>query len=363
MTNNIPFNPIRPHDLALLPPSFDYKNSKFTELRVKARVELAELKAYSMDMPNQLILLAPTILKESLASSGVENINTTMIKVLENQLFPEHEQRHADKEVLRYKDAIIEGYENLAKYSLTTRTIINIHKTLLLKSAGQYRRTEVKIENSSTKETIYTPPLSGKVDSLIGNLEKFMNTDGDIDPLIKAAMIHYQFEAIHPFVDGNGRTGRILMVLFLLRKRLLHFPTLYISGYILKNKPEYYRVLLGVTKDNNWDDYINFMLQGFYLQARETKSLLLKIKEEYYSFKEIIKAKHKAIYNAVDLVDALFAFPVITPAKLAEEVGCGWETARNYLETLTKAGILSDKKVGKYHFYMNKKLLNLLYGE
>lgn len=361
MPNNIPFNPIIPHDLALLPPSFDYKNSKFTELRVKARVELAELKAYSMDMPNQLILLAPTILKESLASSGVENINTTMLKVLENQLFPEHEQRHADKEVLRYKDAIIEGYENLAKYSLTTRTIINIHKTLLLKSAGQYRRNEVKIENSSIKETIYTPPISGKINDLISNLEYFINHDGDIDPLIKAAILHYQFEAIHPFDDGNGRTGRILMVLFLLKKELLHFPTLYISGYILKNRPEYYRVLLGVTKDNNWDDYINFMLQGFYLQAKETKELLLKIKEEYYRFKEMLKAKHKVIYNSVDLVDSLFAYPVITAAKLAEEVGCTWETASNYLKILAKADVLSSKKVGKYHFYMNKNLLNILY--
>ncbi len=362
MTSRIPFDPLRPYNLPLLPPTFDYKDSKFTELRVKARVELAELKAYSTDMPNQLLLLSPTILKESIASSGVENINTTMMNVLENQLFSEQEQRPQDKEVLRYKDAVIEGFKSLDKYSLATRTIINIHKNLLTDSPGKYRSHAVQIQNNITKEIVYTPPEARRIHELLNNLENFLHQNDDIDPLIKASIIHYQFEAIHPFSDGNGRTGRILMVLYLLRKDLLHFPTLYISGYILKNRNDYYRLLLNVTEKQDWSEYIEFMLNGFYLQAKETKELLFKIKNEYASFKEILKTKYKNIYNAVDLVDTLFAFPVITATKLAENVGCTWETASTYLKTLKKAGLMSDKKMGKYHIYVNNKLIKILHS-
>ncbi len=359
MTANIQFDPIRPHSLALMPPSFDYKSARFTELLIKARVELAELKGFSSDI-NQRLLLSPAILKESIASTGVENINTTMMNVLENQLFPESDQRKADKEVLHYVSAIDEGFGDLEKYALTTRTIKDIHKMLLTNHPGEYRKTEVKIEDTKTKERIYTPPVSGKVNELIGNLESFMNTDGDIDPLIKAAIIHYQFEAIHPFVDGNGRTGRILIVLFLVKKGLLHYPTLFISGYILKNKPEYYHVLLEVTKSGDWENYINFMLQGFYLQAKETKDLLFDIKREYFRFKKLLKENYKSIYSS-DLVDALSSFPIITASRLSKKLSCFWGTASSYLKTLEKAGLFTSRKVGKYHFYMYKDLLKILY--
>ena len=359
MPSNILFDPLRPHDLALLPPNFDYKNSEFTDLLIRARVELAELKGYSSDI-NQRLLLSPAILKESIASSGVENINTTMMNVLENQLFPESEQKTTDKEVLRYMAAVDEGFESLKKFSICTRTIKDTHRKLLTNYPGEYRKLEVKIEDSKTKETIYTPPLCGKIENLISNLETFTGKEDDIDPLIKAAIMHYQFEAIHPFSDGNGRTGRILIVLFLVARGLLHFPTLYISGYILKNRPEYYRVLLEVTKNNSWNDFIKFMLQGFYLQAIETKGFLFEIKTEYYKLKTILKKSHKKIYSS-DLLDALSTFPIITSTKLSKELGCFWGTAREYLRELEQAGIFSSKKVGKYHFYMYKDLLKILY--
>ena len=359
MTVNINFDPLRPHDLALMPPYFDYKSPVFTDLLIKARVELAELKGFSSGI-NQRLLLSPAILKESIASSGVENINTTMMNVLENQLFPEAEQKVADKEVLRYVNAVDEGFDDLDKYSLCSRTIKDIHSKLLTNYPGEFRKTGVKIEDSKTKETVYTPPVSEKVNNLMGNLEDFMNTTGDIDPLIKAAIIHYQFEAIHPFNDGNGRTGRILVVLFLVLKGLLHFPTLFISGYILKNKSEYYQVLLNVTKSNNWDDYIKFMLQGFYLQAKETKDLLFAIKDEYYRFKKTLKDNYKKIYSS-DLVDALSSSPIITATKLSKELDCTWNTASEYLKTLEESGLFESRKVGKYHFYKYKDLLNILY--
>ena len=363
MVNNILFNPIDPHDLALLPPKFDYKDSRLTELLIKARVELAELKGYSSSMPNQKLLLSPALLKESIASSGIENIHTTIMNVLENQLFPEQEQAMADKEVLRYKDAVNEGLKSLKQFELSTRTIQTIHANLLTNYPGIYRENEgIVIADASTKQIIYTPPSVGKIPDFMGNLENFMHIEEDMDPLIKAAVIHYQFESIHPFNDGNGRAGRILMVLWLVKSGLLTFPTLYISGYLLKNRPDYYRVLLGVTKEQKWKEYIEFMLQGFYLQAKETKELLFKITLEYKALKTELKSNHRNMYNSVDLVDSLFAFPVITASRLAERVNCTWETASNYLKTLKKAGILEDRKVGKYHFYMNKKLLSILYN-
>lgn len=356
------FNAAYPHSLDLLPPRFNYKNPAFMDLLIKARTELAELKGHSSGLPNQLLLLSPAIIKESLASSEIENINTTIINVLENQLFPEAEQKKPDKEVLRYRDAVLEGYESLKKFAFSTRTIIEVHKKLLKTSAGQYRRNQNKIENSSTKEVIYTPPPPTKIGELMGNLENFINREDDIDPLIKCAIMHYQFEAIHPFSDGNGRTGRILMILYLVKESILYFPILYISGYINapSNKKEYYRLLLNVTKKEGWIDFVLFMLRGFYLQGKETKSLLLKIKDEYYRFKDNLKSKHKKIYSG-DLVDSLFSFPIITPAKLAEDLGCHRNTATNYLRTLTQTGILTDRKVGKYHFYANKGLLNILH--
>jgi Fic family protein len=327
-----------------------------------ARAELGELKGYSYSMPNPLLLLSPAILKESLASSEIENINTTILNVLENQLFPQTEQRPPDKEVLRYRDAIFSGFENLTKYSISTRSIIQIEKKLIPSTVNDYRSTQNGIENSITKEIIYTPPEAGKIASYMNNLENFMNdiASTDMDPLIRAAIAHYQFEAVHPFGDGNGRTGRILMVLNLIQHQVLDLPILYISGYLIKNRPEYYRLLLDVTKNQNWREYILFMLNAFYAQAKETKEIIFKIKDYYFELKTTIKKDHRKIYSA-DLVDALFTYPVIIPGKLAELLDVGRDTASKYLEELKRSGIVDDKKVGRYHFYATKNLLNILH--
>jgi len=209
------FNPTYPHDLALLPPKIDLDSKKLTNLLIKAHSELGELKGYSFSMPNPLLLLSPAIIKESLASSEIENINTTLVNVLENQLFPEAEQKKPDKEVLRYQDAVFTGFSALEKYSLSSRTIHDIQKALLPETPSSgYRKVQNGIKNAATGQIIYMPPIASKIPGLMGNLENFMNDKTDnIDPLIKCAMLHYQFEAIHPFGDGNGRTGRILMVL------------------------------------------------------------------------------------------------------------------------------------------------------
>lgn len=354
---------IQPHNLSHLPPEIDLKDQELLELVIKARSELGELKGYSYSMPNPMLLLSPAIIKESLASSEIENINTTIINVLENQLFPEIEQKQPDKEVLRYRDAIIEGFSNLSNVSLSTRLILRIQKTLLPETKGEYRNLQNGIENTATKEIIYVPPIAARIPDYMNNLEKFMNNEmlETVDPLIKCAISHYQFEAIHPFNDGNGRTGRILMVLNLIHADILTLPILYISGYINKNKSEYYRLLLEVTKKNNWKEYLQFMLKGFYLQAQATKKLLFAIMNLYREYRRSIKEKHRKIYSA-DLVEALFTYPIITPNKLAQEMGIHYTTATRYLEELRKASYLEEKKLGRYHFYINSKLLDILHS-
>jgi Fic family protein len=360
MKNNAPYDPTNPYILPFLSPK-DFKiTSDLKDMIMEARVELAELKGYSSDLPNQKVLLAPTILKESVASSGIENINTTMVDVLENRLFPEFEQRNTDKEVLRYESAINEGLLFLNEYSLGTRTITQIYKTLLSDASEGYRQHQVAIKDTLTKKTIYTPPIPAEITPLMKNLEEFLHNENKLDPLIKAAIVHYQFEAIHPFHDGNGRTGRILMVLNLVQQKVLNFPTLYISSYLLDNRPDYYKQLLNVTINRQWKKYFEFMLQGFFQQAKETKNLLFKIKHEYRSFKSILKQDYKSIYSS-GLAEVLFRYPIVTPTRLAEELGCKRDTASNYLKTLNNDGILIDKRIGKYHFYTNKKLIDILY--
>ena len=354
------FNAIYPFDLPLLPPKIDFKSKELLELLIKARTELGELKGYSFSLPNPMLLISPAIIKESIASSNIENINTTIIDVLQNQLYPEIEQREPDKEVLRYRDAAIWGFENLKSVSLSTRLITGIQKKLIPSSHGEYRKQQNKIENSSTKEVLYTPPISSNIPKLISNWEKFINYGPEnIDPLIASAIAHYQFEAILPFNDGNGRTGRILMVLQLIQDEVISLPILYISGYINKNRTEYYKLLRQVTTKEDWNSFILFMLSGFYLQAKETKEILFNIMKLFHSYKDEIKNKHKKIYTA-DLIEALFSFPIITPVKLGKELGIHYTTASRHLVTLEKSGFLKENVVGKYHFYTNQKLLNIM---
>lgn len=356
------FNPIYPHDLALLPPKDSFDSKEITSLIIKARAELGELKGYAFAMPNPTLLLSPAIIKESLASSEIENINTTLIDVLNNQLFPEDEQQKPDKEVLRYRDAVFEGFTSLERHSLSTRTIQNVQSVLLPDKPKGFRQAQNGIKNTSTGRIVYTPPVSSKIPELMGNLETYINSgDNDLDPLIKCALMHYQFEAIHPFSDGNGRTGRILMVLHLVQSGVLAVPILYISGYINQHKSEYYRRLLEVTTAQKWEEYVTFMLNGFYLQAKETKDLLFKIMNSFFTLKRTLKANHKKIYSA-DLAEALCSFPVITPVKLGHELGIHYTTASRYLSELSKAGILAEKKYGKYHMFANKELVKIIHG-
>jgi len=357
------FDATYPFPLPNLPPLLDFKDDNLIDLLLKARTQLGELKGYAFAMPNPLLLLSPAIIRESVASSNIENIYTTVERVLQQQLFPEVQQREPDKEVLHYRNAIMWGYNQMNKIPVSSRLILDIHEKLLpLKSHG-YRTTQNTIQNSLTGEVIFTPPPANKITELISNWEKFIHNQIEgverIDPLVKCAIAHYQFEAIHPFIDGNGRTGRILMVLYLIHEELLNLPILYISSYINKNRDEYYQLLLQVSKDGNWNEFILFIVRGIYLQARSTKETLFKIMELYHEYKEKIKIEHKKIYFT-GLVDHLFASPIVTPVNLGEQIGVHYTTASRYLKELAEAGLLEDIFHGKYHFFVNQKLMKII---
>lgn len=355
------FDPKKPNDLTLLPPEIDFSDPKFTKAILKAHTALAELKGYSFGMPNPLLLLSPAILRESIASSEIEDIHTTIIDALQNQLLPESERTKSDKEVLHYREAVLWGFAEMNKVSLTTRLITGIHERLRTKEDG-YRKQQNAIAVKSTGEILYTPPVITEIPRLISNWEKFANADDEIDPLIKVAIAHYQFEAIHPFGDGNGRTGRILMVLQLIQSELLHWPILYISGYINNNRPEYYRLLREISTNSNWSGFILFILEGLRMQAIETKKALFDILQLFNKMKRQVRADHRKIYSA-DLIETLFAFPIITPVKLGKEMNVHYTTATRWLTELTAGGFLINQKLGKYQLYINKELIALLSGK
>lgn len=355
------FEPTKPHKLAHLPPSINFETSNILKALIGSSKALGELRGYSPAMPNPMLLLSPAILQESVASSKIEAINTTVESAFQAQLFPEIKQKPSDIEVNRYSHAINWGYSNLKSVALSTRFILGIHKKLLAAQGGHYRKQQNKIVNNVTGEIIYTPPIASEIPELIGNWENFVNSlSDDLNPLLKCALAHYQFEAIHPFLDGNGRTGRIMMIFQLVNSTVLDWPILYISGYLDKNKAEYYNRLLSVTRDGAWEEYLLFMLKAFETQATKTQMTLFQIMSLYEEIKESVKKKHKNIYSS-DLVGHLFSQPVTTPTELARNLSIHYTTASRYLTALKKTGILIDAQLGRNHLFYNDKLLKLLH--
>ncbi len=356
------FSAVHPHDLPLLPPALNWRDDRFTDRVAEARTQLGELKGYSFGMPNPLLLLSPSLLRESVASSSIENINTTVERVLQLQLFPEREHRFPDREVLRYKDALLWAYQQMKTMPLSTRLIVGIHQRLLPDAPRGYRRTQNTIQNSATGDTLYTPPPAGGIDRLMSNWERFIHArDDGIDPLLKCAVAHYQFEAIHPFADGNGRTGRILMVLYLIQEQFLGLPTLYLSGFINRNRAEYYRVLLEVASKASWSGLILFILEALCRQAAETKDTLFRVMDLHRELKSTIRDRHRKIYSG-DLVDSLFTYPIVTPVRLGQVLGVHYTTATRYLTALSRGGILRDGFYKKYHLFVNHRLMEIIGG-
>ena len=346
------------YKLSMLPPNVYLETKAVLKQLAKANRALAELEGYSDTIPNKHILIKAVMINEAKDSSAIENIITTH----DDKAMSDAAGATAEAiEVVSYRTALWYGYEQVkAREMLTSNMIIEIQGIIEKNRAG-IRKPGTVLRNEKTGETVYTPPSSEEeIMNLIGNLEKYINEDfDDIDPLIKLAVIHYQFESIHPFYDGNGRTGRIINVLYLVLRELLDSPILYLSGYIISTKSEYYKLLQEVRLEDNWEDWIVYILTGIEETADETLKLAKKINIEVESMSAEIKERLPKIYSK-ELIDLLF-YEFYTKIDYIENgLSISRKTAANYLNTLEKEGLLKSEKIGKERIYQNKRLYDLV---
>lgn len=348
-----------PHQLKKLSELDGINLDQFDKQLIDVHKQIGILKGACYGLPNPQLLLSPTVLREALASSEIENIITTLADVLQAQLFSEAEQQTADKEVLRYNHALLHGLQMLKEVPIGSRLIREVHDLLVPDEKG-YRKTQNALINDRTKAVVYMPPAANLIPELIADVEAFIHKSPlAVDPILTTIITHYQFEAIHPFGDGNGRTGRILMVLCLTHFGLLDLPVLFISGYINNHKSEYYEAIRKVTDDGDWQGYINYMLNAFKEQAIESTDILLKIKDLHEEVKRKIRKELPKIYSR-DLVDAIFNQPFITPTRYGEMLKVTYQTGSSHLKSLEKIGVMQSVRVGKYLFFANVALLDLL---
>ena len=355
--SNIPFN-----DLPPLPPSIDIETKTILKKAINANKALAGLKGICSIIPNPSILVNSIILQEAKNSSQIENIVTTNDQLYEAFTATSKNYDVYTKEVLRYREALWEGFNRLQKRKLlTTNSYINVYNVIKANSAGIRNTPGTKIV-TSTGKALYTPPEGEQIiRDKLRNFEEFIhNEKDDIDPLIKLALIHYQFEAIHPFTDGNGRTGRIINILYLVLIGLLDLPVLYLSKYIIENKDKYYQLLRNVTANSEWEPWIEYVLNGIETTATYTEEKIIHIRKLLDDTIEQAKAElPKRVYSK-ELIELLFVQPYCKVKQLVDADIAKRQTAADYLRELERIGILKSKKVGTANLYLNIKLYELL---
>jgi Fic family protein len=355
MDRNQPFN-----DLPLLPPKVEIETTAVLKKAIAANRKLAELKGLVNSIPNQSILINGIVLQEARLSSEIENIVTTNDELYRAAA---DEKLTADphaKEILRYRQALWHGYNTIKTKPLSTNLFIEIVKIIKGQDISIRKVPGTKIGNPTNGEIIYTPPEGESViRDKLSNLEKFIHEEEAIDPLIKLAVMHYQFEAIHPFVDGNGRTGRIINILFLVEKGLLDNPILFLSHYILRTKSAYYEGLRQITEKSEWINWILYILEAIEVTALETQERAQGILTAMEQAKELIQEKARKIYSK-DLVEVIFQHPYCK-IRFLEEAGLAKrQTAATYLQALEELGLLQSIKMGSEKYYINKKLVKIL---
>jgi len=345
-----------------LPPEIDLETKPILKKAASAHRYLAELKGISVSIPNQAILINTLSLQEAKDSSAIENIITTDDDLYREELFPEYAVNASAKEVKNYVTALKAGYNLVLKNRLlTSNFIIDIQSKLENHRSGFRVLAGTELKNEQTGETVYIPPQNPRdILDLMGNLELFINDDQmyDADVLVKMAIIHFQFESIHPFYDGNGRTGRIINVLFLVLKHLLDIPVLYLSRYIVSHKSDYYRLLQKVRDEEAWEEWILFMLEAVESTSRQTISIIESIKDSLLEYKHRIRANHK--FYSQDLINNLFYHPYTKIDFLMRDLNIGRITATKYLDVLAADGLLQKERIGRSNFYINTALYNIL---
>lgn len=356
------------YSIPSLPLPYDLETKEVLKQLNRANRKLAELKGVAQTIPNERILISSLTLQEAKDSSEVENIVTTQDDLYRAGLDPSHQFINAaTKEVLFYREAINEGFRMVRNKDILTLNDIKHVQEILEQNTAGFRTTpgtQLKRENDGA--VIYTPPQDGMaIIRYMSNLEQFINDDhlSQLDPLIKMAIIHHQFESIHPFYDGNGRTGRIINILYLVITGLLDLPILYLSRYITHNKGEYYRLIQAIRDKNTnnaaeWEAWILFMLKGVEVTAEDTISLVKNIGRLMAEYKNVIRPDFGSKYNH-ELLNGLFYHPYTKIDHVVANMQVSRQTASKYLDRIVALGLLKKEKMGKENYYINTRLMNL----
>lgn len=355
------FRPDRPYnDLPVLPPHSDVETKEILKACIAARAALAELRVSGQLIPNQSILINSIPLLEAQASSEIENIVTTTDRLFR---FANEAGNHADpatKEALRYRTALSEGFQSLRNRPVSTSTAVAVCRTIKGIDLDIRSTPGTALMNEATGTVIYTPPEGQELlRSKLANWERYIHEAEDIDPLIRLAVMHYQFEAIHPFADGNGRTGRVLNLLYLVDKGLLDIPVLYLSRYIIGNKRAYYDRLLAVTTEGAWEGWILYMLEAVRDTAEWSTARIRAIRDLLNETAESIRRDIPRIYSR-ELAEIIFVNPYCRIGDLVEAQIAKRQSASVYLKLLVEAGLLQEIKAGRENLYINPALLALL---
>ena len=345
-----------------LPLSQDVETRKILKKLPSVHRALAEIKGIVSTIPNQNILINTLGLQEAKDSSAIENIITTHDDIYKAELNLNGFKSLNAKEVQNYIAALKKGFELISKNKiLRENDILKIQSVLEKNKAGFRKLPGTELKNATTGEFVYRPPQDYKtIKELMTNLVEYINDKSisDLDALVKMAVIHYQFESIHPFYDGNGRTGRIINVLYLVMNDLLDLPILYLSRYIIANKAEYYKLLQEVRITDDWENWILYILEGIERISRETISLIQKIKKLTVEYKHILRNNYK--FYSHELLNNLFKHPYTKIEFVKEDLGVSRITAAKYLNKLAEDGLLRKEKLGTSNYYINKKLLKTL---
>jgi Fic family protein len=351
----LPFN-----DLPTLPPAVQLETNLVLKRCIGARSALAELKGVGDTIPNQALLIRSIGLQEARSSSEIENIVTTTDDLYQALADSLDKTSPATKEVLQYQEALQVGFRELEqKPFLTTSLFCNLASHIKQSDMNVRSMPGTRIE-AGQGNIIYTPPEGEAViRDKLKNLEDYINTKTEVDPLVKLAVMHYQFEAIHPFTDGNGRTGRILNVLYLVQQKLLELPVIYLSKYFIENKNAYYAELRAVTEHGDWEEWVLYILTAIEHTANETRSKIIEIRKLMESTQQQVKEKLPTVYSK-DLVELLFEYPYCKRQFLEDKKICSRNTASQYLRSLEAIGVLASIRAGRDLYFVNRKLINVL---
>lgn len=354
-----------------LPLSFNFESVTVYRRLTLASRALAELKGVAKTIPNESILLNTLVLQEAKDSSEVENIVTTQDEVYQADLdLKDTVTKTAQKEVIRYRQAMHTGFDLVRRNKLLTNAVIKQIQQVLEENTAGFRAVPGTELKNNLNETVYTPPQTrDEIERLMANLERFINDPSvcDLDPLVKLPIIHHQFESIHPFYDGNGRTGRIINILYLVANDLLDLPILYLSRYINHNKSDYYRLIQRI-RDNapenetDWENWIVFMLNGIEITANETVVLIQEIKKLMQDYKMKMKPLFGSKYNH-ELLNNLFRHPYTKIEYIMRDLEVTRLTASKYLDEMVSANLLNKIKIGKSNYYINQQLVDLFVNQ